>query len=294
MENLDTITFIITNRSDSGFVENIYSAHNIMDYGNAILIHEPIYLKTILRNVKEDFKFRLIIHAGFDSPGKTGFKYVTALEEEFKGLKATIVSKSDNKFPNGQKSVIESDRKIFNTDFINTKAFVDQLEVYDKNFKISTSDEVLRAENILKEFGNSIQKIVTQRRKGHNSFEINDEYDVQDLLYVILKSVFPSLKCEDPIPKVGGRSTKVDLIIRGEEILIEVKMLKKSDQNELKIIEQLKIDFESYHKCHWLKNLLCFVYDPYKRTQDKSNFEDLNGLRKKGENEYNVNVILVN
>lgn len=154
------------------------------------------------------------------------------------------------------------------------------------------AEELVR--NILQQFGNSTQKIITGRRKGHDNFEINDEYDVQDILYVILKSVFPNLRDEDPIPKVGAKSTKIDLILREEKILIEVKMIKKSDSNETHFIEQLKVDFESYHQCQWLEKLFCFVYDPFKKTKDISNFNDLNGQREKNGHRYNVEVIVVN
>lgn len=153
------------------------------------------------------------------------------------------------------------------------------------------SEDLIRS--IFNNFSNSIQKL-RNRRKGHADFEINDEYDVQDLLYVILKSVFPNLRDEDPIAKQGAKGTRIDLIIREEEILIEVKMMKKSDSNETNFIEQLKIDIESYHQCVWLKKLFCFVYDPYKKTKDISNFNDLNGTRDKNGHKFEVEVIVVN
>ena len=43
-------------------------------------------------------------------------------------------------------------------------------------------------------------------------FNLKMKYDVQDILYVMLKPVFPKMKAEDPIPKVGATSTKIDLI----------------------------------------------------------------------------------
>jgi hypothetical protein len=154
------------------------------------------------------------------------------------------------------------------------------------------SDELVR--DILKNFSNAIQKLISGRRLSHPNYKIDDEYDVQDILYVIIKSVFPNLKEEDPIPKVGGKSTKVDLILRNEKILIEVKMIKSKDSNETHFIEQLKVDFESYHECKWLRKLFCFVYDPYKKTRDLSNFYDLNGKRTKGEHNFDVEVIVAN
>lgn len=155
-----------------------------------------------------------------------------------------------------------------------------------------SADEVVR--DILNNFSNAIQKIIKNRRKDHSNFEIEDEYDVQDILYVILKSVFPNLRDEDAIGKVGGKTTKIDLIIREERILVEVKMIKEKDSNETHFIEQLKVDFESYHECKWLRKLFCFVYDPYKKTRDISNFHDLNGERTKGEHNFNVEVIVAN
>lgn len=159
-------------------------------------------------------------------------------------------------------------------------------------FVNKSAEEMIR--DVLNNFSNAIQKIISGRRLKHPNFKIEDEYDVQDILYVILKSIFPNLRDEDPIPKVGGKSTKIDLILREEKILIEVKMMKAKDSNETHFIEQLKVDFESYHECKWLKKLFCFVYDPYKKTRDISNFNDLNGKRTKGEQNFDVEVIVIN
>ncbi len=131
--------------------------------------------------------------------------------------------------------------------------------------------------DVLNEFSNSVRKITQNRREGHEVFTIKDEYDVQDLLYFLLKSIFPTLKEEDPTPRVGGKFNRIDLIIREEEILIEVKMIKSGDSNEKKFVEELKTDIQSYYQCQWLKHLICFVYDPYKKTKDKQNFYDLIG-----------------
>jgi hypothetical protein len=177
---------------------------------------------------------------------------------------------------------------------VQTQILLEDLEsvLLKTRYVNKSSEDIIR--DILNNFPNAIQKIIANRRSGHPVFKIEDEYDVQDILYVVLKSIFPNLRDEDPIPKVGGKSTKIDLILRGEEILIEVKMIKKTDSNEVHFIEQLKVDFESYHECKWLKKLFCFVYDPYRKTRDISNFGDLNGDRTKNNHSFNVELILVN
>jgi len=145
---------------------------------------------------------------------------------------------------------------------------------------------------ILNNFDEAVKKIISERRKGHPSFTINDEYDVQDLLYLVLKSIFPKLKEEDPTPRVGIKSNKIDLIIREEGILIEIKMIKEGDSNEKQYVEELKNDIESYYECKWLKHLVCYVYDPFARTKAKQNFYDLDGNRTIKEISFSVEVIV--
>lgn len=205
---------------------------------------------------------------------KTVYDTNTVIEKELNSALQIITSRTDIDV---QSQILLED---IESTFLQTK------------FVNKNADEVVR--DVLNNFSNAIQKIISGRRLNHPDFKIEDEYDVQDISYVILKSIFPNLREEDPIPKVGGKSTKIDLILREEKILIEVKMIKEKDSNETHFIEQLKVDFESYHECKWLRKLFCFVYDPYKKTRDISNFNDLNGERTKGEHNFNVEVIVVN
>jgi len=197
-------------------------------------------------------------------------------------------SVSDEQIDNALKAILSSDidvpTQILLEDFENSLLKV--------KFSNKSADDTIR--DILNNFPNAVQKIIKNRRKGKDNFQIKDEYDVQDILYVILKSIFPTLRDEDAVPKAGAKSTKIDFIIREEKILIEVKMMKEKDTNETNFIEELKVDFESYHQCAWLKKLYCFVYDPFKKTRDISNFQDLNARRAKGQHEFEVEVIVVN
>ncbi len=130
---------------------------------------------------------------------------------------------------------------------------------------------------VLSNFGNSVKKITQNRRKGHESFSIKDEYDVQDILYVMLKPIFPKMIAEEPTPRVGMKYNKIDLLIKEEGIMIEVKMMKESDTDEKEFIEQLKVDIQSYYRYNELKHLIMFVYDPQNKTRDLENFSTLNG-----------------
>ena len=77
--------------------------------------------------------------------------------------------------------------------------------------------------------------------------------------------------------------------------LKEIKKILESGQKPEKVIhkvEKLKEDFESYHSFPGIKNLIVFVYDPFRKTRDRNNFISLSGLRKKNEIEYHVEVIV--
>ncbi|GFZ79849.1 hypothetical protein GCM10011531_07230 [Aquaticitalea lipolytica] len=169
------------------------------------------------------------------------------------------------------------------------------LEDYIKQ-DIATTYNNLQPLDLVKQVIDNFPEAIKQiksRRKGKDVFQFKDEYDVQDILYIMLKPIFPKMKAEDPIEKVGSTSTKIDLILREEKILIEVKMIKENDNDESKFIKQLKEDIQSYYVCQWMKHLVCFIYDPQDKTKDRTNFYDLNGIQTINGKTFEVDVIVL-
>lgn len=151
--------------------------------------------------------------------------------------------------------------------------------------------------SVLKEFPNAIKSLTLKRRKGHSKFEIKDEYDVQDLLSIILKSIFPKVVPEENAPQVGGKTERADFIFKEYGIILEIKMIKDSDNNEKEFIKQIKIDIGSYYRNN-PKYMIFFIYDPQNKTVNKNHFYDLQGNTRKvdetGEYQFEVITILVN
>ena len=156
---------------------------------------------------------------------------------------------------------------------------------------------------ILENFENSVIKITDPKERygGKTSnpkkqpktvIKIEDEYDVQDLLYVSLKSVFPTMKYENPLAKFGGKSTRLDFVLMEEGIIIEVKQINESEKNDSKFTDQLKIDIESYHVLDYLTDLIFYIYAP-KAIQDINNFLELQGERNIKGKTFNVKIIVV-
>lgn len=150
--------------------------------------------------------------------------------------------------------------------------------------------------DILENFENAVKKItdLTLRygkdKQNRNLIAIKDEYDVQDLLYFSLKSVFPKIKYEDDTSNYGGSAKRLDFYLKNEGIIIEVKHIDKADDK--KYTKQMKEDLQSYHVVNVLTEIIFFIYAP-NAIQDINNFNELEGEQTIQGKTFNVKVIVV-
>lgn len=103
-----------------------------------------------------------------------------------------------------------------------------------------------------------------QLKKRHNdsdTIEVNDEYDVQDLVHALLTLHFDDVRPEEASPSYAGSSSRQDFLLKKEKIVIEVKKTRKS-LGAGKIGEELIIDMARYRAHPDCATLVCFVYDP--------------------------------
>ncbi len=112
------------------------------------------------------------------------------------------------------------------------------------------------------------------------------------MLFSLLKGFFQDLEREDPVPKLAGKSSRIDLNIRSQGIMIEVKMIKEKDTDHKKYIEELKVDIINYSNWKELKDLILFIYDPYKKTTDNNHFKELEGVNERNGIRYYVYSVL--
>jgi hypothetical protein len=159
------------------------------------------------------------------------------------------------------------------------------------SFKYDEHDAISLIRQILNNFSYAVSKIIKNRRKDHEEFTISDEYDVQDLLYVILYPLFPDLTPEDYTIKHAGSNKRIDLVINSKHITIEVKMLKAKD-TEGRFIEELNVDISTYHKYPDMEYLFGFVYDPFHKISNPNKFYQLNGKKSNNEVNYEVEIII--
>ena len=106
--------------------------------------------------------------------------------------------------------------------------------------------------------------VARQLRVRHNSrptLEIEDEYDVQDLLHALLKLHFDDLRPEEWTPSYAGGSSRVDFLLKRERIVVEVKKTRASLRMQ-DIGAQLLVDIARYQHHPDCGYLVCFIYDP--------------------------------
>lgn len=148
-------------------------------------------------------------------------------------------------------------------------------------------DPVLNVINLLQKF-HTVAKQIRKRHSDRETIEINDEYDVQDLLHGLLKIDFDDIRPEEYTPSYAGASTRVDFLLKREKIIIEVKKTRRG-LNAKEIGEQLLIDIARYKSHPDCETLICFVYDPEERVANPIGLEsDL----EKNTSEINVKVII--
>lgn len=125
----------------------------------------------------------------------------------------------------------------------------------------------------------AVARQLRDRRENRAALEIEDEYDVQYLLHALLRLYFDDIRPEEWTPSYAGGSSRMDFLLKKEEVVVEVKKTRKGlDSNE--IGKQLIVDIARYKSHPSCKSLLCFVYDPEARLPNPAELtNDLSRVR---------------
>jgi hypothetical protein len=89
---------------------------------------------------------------------------------------------------------------------------------------------------------------------------ITQERDVQDILWLILRSYFRDVVDEDTLPKLGHSSYKADFGITSLKLIVEVKFAKGKDDFK-KIEKEIQEDAVPYLRDIRYEAIVVFIYD---------------------------------
>lgn len=135
----------------------------------------------------------------------------------------------------------------------------------------SEEAEVLLIERI----GRGLPRMIAslrERGRGRQPFEVADEYDIQDLLEAVLRDLFDDVRPEDPSPSRAGASTRVDFVLKREQIVVESKMTRQG-LGERQVADELIDDIERYRAHPDCRTLVAIVFDPERRIPNPGGLE---------------------
>lgn len=145
--------------------------------------------------------------------------------------------------------------------------------------RILDFDNAIALSNIFNRF----HSVVIQLRNRYNSREtldVNDEYDVQDLLHCLLRLHFKDIRKEEWTPSYAGGSARMDFLLKEEDVVIEVKKTRAGLDDKI-LGKQLIEDRAKYSVHPNCKKLICFTYDPEGRILNPKGLQnDLNSTDK--------------
>ena len=152
------------------------------------------------------------------------------------------------------------------------KSMVEELEEYGAtNPEQQNSDPATVVVHLCERF-HAVVKQLRDRHEDRPTIEVEDEYDVQDLLHGLLKVHFTDIRTEEWTPSYAGSSARMDFLIKKESLVIEVKRTRKG-MGPREVGEQLIIDIQKYKAHADCKCLICFVYDPEGRIGNPAGIE---------------------
>lgn len=142
-----------------------------------------------------------------------------------------------------------------------------ELESDDADYAVATVERVVA----------KLHEVIVSLRHRHDgrcTLEIDDEYDVQDLLRSLLLIHFDDVRDEEWTPSTGTASSRVDLLIKRHQVAIETKMTRRS-LSERKLVEDLAQDITLFPGHPDCKRLIIVIYDPDSRLRNPASLRDL-------------------
>ncbi|PYE41666.1 hypothetical protein HUB98_24220 [Paenibacillus barcinonensis] len=132
--------------------------------------------------------------------------------------------------------------------------------------------EIEKIQNLCNRF-HLISRQIRSRHANRETLNIEDEYDVQDLFHALLTLYFDDIRPEEWTPSYAGSGSRVDFLLKQENIIIEIKKTRKGLVAK-EVGEQLMIDILRYQAHPNCKTLICFVYDPEGRIGNPKGIEN--------------------
>ena len=117
-----------------------------------------------------------------------------------------------------------------------------------------------------------VARQLRSRHENRPTLDVDDEYDVQDLLHALLRVDFDDIRPEEYTPSYAGKASRMDFLLKKERIVVEAKKTRRGLADK-EIGSQLIEDIGRYRVHPDCRTLVCFVYDPEGRISNPAGLE---------------------
>jgi REase_DpnII-MboI len=114
--------------------------------------------------------------------------------------------------------------------------------------------------SILRRVPEAFRPLVRERRRGHTSLELVDEYDLQDAAETALRLIYDDVRPEERTPSYAGSSTTQDFLLRDVHTMVEIKVTRAGRRN-VQVRDEITVDTESYRRHPDVRRMVFAVYD---------------------------------
>jgi hypothetical protein len=133
---------------------------------------------------------------------------------------------------------------------------------------------------------------LTHRRKGLPTLAFDSEYDVQDLLHVLLRPWVKDIRPEEYTPSYAGRSTRMDFLLPDHATVVELKFVRDVTHGK-NIGQELQIDIGHYRQHPKCKRLWCVIFDPKHLLVNSGLAKDLAGQHSQADQAVDVTLLVL-
>jgi REase_DpnII-MboI len=187
---------------------------------------------------------------------------------------------------------MEEDKSVIKLQVAKLRRFYEKIELLKSPENLVKSDSTKNSYNnllsLLRRF-HKVGQAIRNRYDNRNTLIINNEYDVQDLLYGLLNIYFDDIRKEDFSPSHAGANSRIDFVLKKEKIIIEVKMTNDSLSIN-KLGQELLVDIGRYKEYPNCTDLIIFIYDKGDYVSNKTGF--INDLQSQSTLKLKVTVII--
>lgn len=157
------------------------------------------------------------------------------------------------------------------------ESFVDEIHEYGESDTDGQRPHPISRLELLFDRFHFVARQLRERHDGRSTLEVEDEYDVQDLMHALLRLDFDDIRREEWTPSYAGGASRIDFLLKDHDIVIEVKKTRKG-LGAREVGDQLLLDIGRYGEHPNVGRLECFVYDPEGRIGNPRGLEaDLSG-----------------